>query len=221
MSNIKEQSDDYKNYEELNDCDDGVGLFIINTCPDNCNVEIYKLSEKDKIFIPMNILYPKEGDRDIGFFGSSSWDYSNIFVSDNQCIYHFDGDCYHIKPGIYRIKIKKDGYKTFTQHITICKSKCTNIEIGLIKLSKSADYICDDYKAITYRELIPQKVKDLVWKRDNGRCTYFIQEEKRICGSIENIEFDHIIPISKGGSNTYRNIQILCEKHNRTKSANI
>ena len=37
----------------------------------------------------------------------------------------------------------------------------------------------------------------------------------------ENIEFDHIVPFSKGGANTYRNIQILCESCNRRKSDNI
>lgn len=37
----------------------------------------------------------------------------------------------------------------------------------------------------------------------------------------ENLEFDHIIPHSKGGANTYRNIQLLCEPCNRSKSAKI
>ena len=41
------------------------------------------------------------------------------------------------------------------------------------------------------------------------------------CESNENLEFDHIIPVSKGGANTYRNIQLLCEPCNRTKSAKI
>lgn len=60
---------------------------------------------------------------------------------------------------------------------------------------------------------IPQNVKDDVWNRDGGICVE--------CGSNENIEFDHIIPYSKGGANTYRNIQLLCEPCNRAKSDNI
>jgi hypothetical protein len=60
---------------------------------------------------------------------------------------------------------------------------------------------------------ISQKVKDLVWNRDGGKCVE--------CGSNENLEFDHIIPHSKGGANTYRNIQLLCEPCNRSKSAKI
>lgn len=61
--------------------------------------------------------------------------------------------------------------------------------------------------------VIPQEVKDLVWKRDEGKCAK--------CGSKLKLEFDHIIPFSKGGSNTYRNIQLLCESCNRAKSAKI
>lgn len=60
---------------------------------------------------------------------------------------------------------------------------------------------------------ISQEVRDTVWNRDGGKCVE--------CGSKENLEFDHIIPHSKGGANTYRNIQLLCEKCNRSKSDNI
>lgn len=63
------------------------------------------------------------------------------------------------------------------------------------------------------RNPIPQEVKDVVWNRDSGRCV--------LCGSNEKLEFDHIIPFSKGGSDTARNIQLLCENCNRTKSDNI
>jgi len=63
------------------------------------------------------------------------------------------------------------------------------------------------------REPIPEHVRFVVWRRDEGKCVK--------CGSKENLEFDHIIPLSKGGSNTARNIQLLCEKCNREKSDKI
>lgn len=63
------------------------------------------------------------------------------------------------------------------------------------------------------REPIPEDVKMFVWRRDEGKCVK--------CGSQMNLEFDHIIPLSKGGSNTERNIQLLCETCNRQKSDTI
>lgn len=59
------------------------------------------------------------------------------------------------------------------------------------------------------RENIPQHIKNQVWQRDNGLCVE--------CGSNEKLEFDHIIPFSKGGSSTYRTLQLLCEPCNRKK----
>jgi len=63
------------------------------------------------------------------------------------------------------------------------------------------------------REPIPPAVKREVWRRDQGRCVQ--------CSSQEQLEFDHIIPISKGGANTARNLQLLCEWCNRSKGASI
>ena len=66
---------------------------------------------------------------------------------------------------------------------------------------------------IRARTRIPESVRIEVWRRDGGKCA--------ICGSRESLEYDHIIPVSKGGGNTARNIELLCEKHNRSKGANI
>lgn len=63
------------------------------------------------------------------------------------------------------------------------------------------------------RTAIPEDVRHAVWRRDEGRCVQ--------CGSQEKLEYDHIIPFSRGGSNTERNLQLLCEGCNRKKSATI
>jgi hypothetical protein len=67
------------------------------------------------------------------------------------------------------------------------------------------------------REPIPQHVKMFVWQRDQGRCVGMDGK----CGSREDIEFDHIIPLAKGGSNTERNVQLLCKSCNRSKGSSI
>lgn len=67
---------------------------------------------------------------------------------------------------------------------------------------------------LDHPRIIPSHVKREVWKRDGGKCA--------ICGSEDNLHFDHVIPYSKGGSSTdARNIQLLCARHNLEKSDKI
>jgi len=63
------------------------------------------------------------------------------------------------------------------------------------------------------REPIAERVRHEVWRRDQGRCVD--------CGGRERLEFDHIIPVSRGGSNTVRNIELRCERCNGRKGARI
>ena len=60
---------------------------------------------------------------------------------------------------------------------------------------------------------IPQDVKNAVWQRDGGKCTQ--------CSSTSYLEFDHIIPHTKGGANTVANVQLLCRSCNLKKSDRI
>jgi 5-methylcytosine-specific restriction endonuclease McrA len=57
------------------------------------------------------------------------------------------------------------------------------------------------------RRSIAEEVREQVWQRDGGRCVK--------CGSQENLAFDHIISLSRGGSNSARNIQLVCEECSR------
>ncbi len=63
------------------------------------------------------------------------------------------------------------------------------------------------------RTPITDETRIFVWRRDEGRCVR--------CGSSANLEFDHVIPVSMGGSNTARNLQLLCEGCNRAKSGRL
>jgi hypothetical protein len=63
------------------------------------------------------------------------------------------------------------------------------------------------------RAPIPDDVKILVWQRDAGRCVS--------CRSNAALEFDHIIPLSMGGANSFRNLQLLCEACNRAKGGRL
>jgi HNH endonuclease len=63
------------------------------------------------------------------------------------------------------------------------------------------------------RQALPERVRHEVWRRDSGACVD--------CGSRARLEFDHIIPVSRGGSSTARNVELRCEPCNRRKGARI
>jgi len=60
---------------------------------------------------------------------------------------------------------------------------------------------------------IPRDVRQRVWQRYGGRCAE--------CGANDYLEFDHIIPVARGGSNSENNIQLLCRRCNLKKSDSI
>jgi 5-methylcytosine-specific restriction endonuclease McrA len=60
------------------------------------------------------------------------------------------------------------------------------------------------------RRIIPTAVKLAVWKRDGGKCV--------VCGAIDELHFDHMLPWAKGGTSiTEENVQLLCARHNIEK----
>jgi len=58
--------------------------------------------------------------------------------------------------------------------------------------------------------IIPTAVKLEVWKRDGGKCV--------VCGSSDELHFDHVVPFSRGGTSLVaENVQLLCARHNIEK----
>lgn len=90
-----------------------------------------------------------------------------------------------------------------------------NVYRYILKLSKNQSINKElDAQDIEHTRVIPSKVKQEVWKRDNGQCV--------LCGSSDNLHFDHELPFSKGGTSlTSKNIRLLCMKHNLAKSGKI
>jgi hypothetical protein len=60
---------------------------------------------------------------------------------------------------------------------------------------------------------IPQPVKAEVWRRDGGACVE--------CKASEYLEFDHVIPWSRGGATSAANLQLLCRRCNQAKGARL
>ncbi|SRR5579875_3793109 len=90
--------------------------------------------------------------------------------------------------------------------------KVFKFKLRLIGNTSASGRMRDD--DLPHNRLIPAAVKLEVWKRDKGKCV--------LCGSHENLHFDHIIPFSRGGSSLVaKNIQLLCARHNLQKHDNI
>ena len=81
-----------------------------------------------------------------------------------------------------------------------------SVDPGIRKTNNASDAA-----DLAHNRIIPSAVKQVVWKRDQGKCIE--------CGSKDNLDFDHILPFSKGGSSVLvNNIQLLCARHNLKKS---
>ena len=67
-----------------------------------------------------------------------------------------------------------------------------------------------DYVRIPYRKLsTPKPTKSSIYKRDGYKCQY--------CGCTKNLTLDHIIPKSKGGSDSFANLVVACNSCNTKK----
>jgi 5-methylcytosine-specific restriction endonuclease McrA len=71
----------------------------------------------------------------------------------------------------------------------------------------------DTAGARTHGGYISPATRRLVWRRDGGKC--------RRCGSTHELQFDHIVPKSRGGAGCAANVELLCKRCNLSKRASV
>jgi hypothetical protein len=133
---------------------------------------------------------------------------SPLFLGDGKMIYFRHG--FYIPERLPRaesdykeiaLRVKKAAYDD--------EAEIANLRSAVANLEAAVAF----KKAGPKRDSIPEDVKLVVWARDGGACVR--------CGSKQNLHFDHIIPVAKGGGNSEKNIQILCDHCNLQKSDKI
>jgi 5-methylcytosine-specific restriction endonuclease McrA len=82
---------------------------------------------------------------------------------------------------------------------------------GVLKVSRRTTTVAIPAQRDT--RSIPVAVKAEVWRRDGGACVE--------CKATEYLEFDHVIPWSRGGASSVGNLQLLCRKCNLAKGHRI
>lgn len=69
----------------------------------------------------------------------------------------------------------------------------------------------DTYLARKQFDVVRDAMFDKLVKRDGAFC--------QICQTTFDLTVDHVIPLSRGGSNGIENMRILCRSHNSSKGA--
>ena len=83
------------------------------------------------------------------------------------------------------------------------------VDAGLVQLRPFYDF----FSIVTPgRKAIATAVKQDVEARDKRRCVY--------CGATESLHYDHIYPVSKGGTDDPNNLVMACQGCNLSKSDN-
>jgi 5-methylcytosine-specific restriction endonuclease McrA len=69
-------------------------------------------------------------------------------------------------------------------------------------------------KAKTGKRYVPPEVRQVVWQRDGGQCT-FVSAKGHRCTARRLLEFDHVQPVARGGTATVEAMRLRCRAHNQ------
>jgi HNH endonuclease len=179
---------------------------------ENGTVLIYEGHDEPKT---KDIPYPKQVDQPLrirsgkltqnGYFHEVAQSYARSEAPANRVrVYE------KIKDGIWSY----NGLFSLVDSLTVTTGNRRVFKFKLHSIPDEPNLASSEQLIVEQRRIIPSHVKLAVWKRDQGACT--------LCGSKQNLHFDHILPYLKGGtSDSEENIQLLCMKHNIQKGAKL
>lgn len=72
----------------------------------------------------------------------------------------------------------------------------------------------------TNARTIPAHVRRAVSERDGDRCA-FVSADGRRCECRTDLEFDHVVPLARGGLTTVENVRLCCRAHNQYEAERV
>lgn len=67
---------------------------------------------------------------------------------------------------------------------------------------------------------VPAAVRREVRRRDDDQCT-FVGRDGHRCQERRRLEFDHVVPVARGGRSTAANVRLLCRAHNQYEAEQV
>ena len=69
-------------------------------------------------------------------------------------------------------------------------------------------------RSSSHTRYVSADIKRQVYERDSGQCAFVSDSGKR-CECKRDLEYDHVMPVAKGGHTTVDNLRLLCRAHNQ------
>lgn len=118
----------------------------------------------------------------------------------------------HVKPGA-----------THAEVIEILANKLVKQKIGKEVQQNQNDKILENESNFrsgskkSKRKPIAQKIRRYIFKQAQHQCEYVSFSGQR-CEAKSLLEIDHIMPVSRGGTNKINNLRIFCRAHNQERN---
>ena len=119
------------------------------------------------------------------------------------------------KAGFDDVNTLKKAMKEYVERNSPVEKQKRRVQRAEKKIQKeSAKKLVTDQCVPKKSQPLPAKVRDHVFIRDGGQCTFAAADGTR-CDCTIGLEVDHLYPRALGGDNSLENLRLLCFQHNQ------